>query len=96
MIVVHVEVKVNPPDRAAFLEQAASDTTRSRQFAGNLAFAWSEDLSAAGTYVLYEEWESVEHFDAYKNSDEFKVSGGKLFPLFSGEPKTAYYTATRS
>lgn len=93
MIVIHVQAKINPENRATFLDQIRHDSLVSRQFAGCARWSWAEDVSEANRFVLYEEWESSEAFSAYRDSEHFKQTGAAMFPLIDGQPITAYYQA---
>ena len=94
MIVVHIQTKVKPENRAVFLQQAQQDAEMARGFEGCLKMLWSEDVEDPNSFTLYEEWETPSAFDAFKSSPAFEASGKVLFPLFAAPPKTAYYTAS--
>ncbi|MCC7448579.1 MAG: antibiotic biosynthesis monooxygenase [Anaerolineae bacterium] len=93
MIVIRVQAKVAPDKREEFLEQVQRDVRISRQFKGCVAFDWSQDLLEPDTFALYEEWESSEAFNNFKNSEHFKQTGGAIMPLLTQEPKSGYYQA---
>ncbi len=95
MIVIHVQTKVKADKRTEFIQQIQHDTEVSRKFAGCVQWGWSEDVSQKNTFALYEEWDTAEAFDAYKQSDHFKQINGALMPLLAEEPQSAYYTANK-
>ena len=93
MIVIHVQTKVKADKRQEFLAEVKKDLETSRAFKGCVQFGWGEDVTQPNTFTLYEEWESAEAFNAYKDSDYFKQVGNVVMPLFAEEPQSAYYTA---
>lgn len=92
MILVRINLKVKSESHGQFAKVMRENIQKSREFAGCQSF----DLlshNQANSYMLYQEWESQEAFDAFRNSDYFKQSGGELFPLLDGNPDAAYYQA---
>lgn len=93
MIVIYVQAKVKSDKRNEFLTNVEKDLTTSRAFPGCLQFGWNEEVTQPNTFLLYEEWDSLEAFNAYKDSDHFRQVGSALMPLLAEPPKSAYYTA---
>src|SRR5689334_1893490 len=91
MIVVRVAMNIKPSDLSNFVAACQDNVTESRKFDGCLKFEVFEDMGNENRLFLYEEWASLQHFDAYRHSDYFKASGAVLFPMIDGAPDTAYY-----
>ena len=94
MMVIRVGLKIQPEHKQTFLDHVKETTAISRKFDGCQRFAVYKDVLEDNCYLLYEEWDSLENFDAYRNSEHFKHSGEILFPLFDGEPDSSYFKAT--
>lgn len=93
MMVIRVKVQVKPENRAKFIQTMQESIHVSMEFDGCLHFNLYEDIADENTLLLYEEWETQGHFDAYKSSKHFRESGKVLFPLMNGKPDSAYYQA---
>lgn len=94
MIVIRVLIDLQPEHREAFLAFMNDSITVSNNFDGCLKYQLYQDVQAENTYLLYEEWESQAHFDAYRQSEHMAESGRVLFPMMAGKPDSAYYNAT--
>lgn len=93
MIVVHVAVQIKPEQKTAFLDHFTQEISETIHLDGCNKFTLYADTQRDNRYILYEEWESVEAFNTYKNSPLFKQSGEVLFPMFDGAPDSIYYDA---
>lgn len=93
MIVIHVQVQVKADQAAEFAAIARRDMLTGTAFAGCHTYQWSENLATPHAYILYEEWETREAFDTFKQSDYFKNMGAVLMPLLDGAPGSQYYDA---
>ncbi len=93
MVVVRVCLNVKAENIANLREVLASDVTETSAFEGCLRYDVYQDIRDEKGFILYEEWENQQQFDAYKESDYFKEIGGKIFPLLDGDPDSAYYEA---
>ena len=93
MIVIRVLLKVKPEEKQNFVSIFKTHVTDSRKFDGCVQYGIFEDIQDDHTYILYEEWETRQNFDHYRNSDYFKQSGEKIFPMIEGSPTSAYFTA---
>lgn len=94
MIVIRVVMNVQPEYKGRFLELLSQEAKEVRQLEGCVRFNIFEDVSRENTLLLYEEWQTLESFDAYRTSAAFKETGQQLFPLIDGKPDSAYYSAT--
>ena len=93
MLVIRVELKVKPEEKTNFVEFVKGHNAESKEFEGCLWFETYRSLSQEDTFVIYEEWQSQETFDVYKNSDLFKRSMQTFGAMFAGPPNSAYYSA---
>lgn len=95
MIVVRIMLKVKPELQTQFAAAMRANIDESRKFEGCQNFDIFSHNQEANSYLLFQEWESQDCFDAFRNSDYFKESGGELFPLLDGNPDAAYYQSSR-
>jgi len=93
MIVIRVALTVKPGHDKAFVAAMDLDAKRTRELDGCARFALYKDTAAPHAYLLYEEWESMKAFDAYRTSKRFQDAGRMLFPMMAGKPDSAYYEA---
>jgi quinol monooxygenase YgiN len=93
MIIIRVTMSVQAENREKFLELLNQEAKEVRQLEGCVRFTIFEDVSSEKALLLYEEWESLAAFDAYRTSEAFKETGQQLFPLMDGKPDSAYYSA---
>lgn len=92
MHIIRVVIQVKPESREAFREIAKHEFEQVPQrFEGCLRFAYWDSIVNPGEAMIYEEWQTAEAFDRYRNSDYFKELGSKLFPMLAGKPDAAYY-----
>jgi quinol monooxygenase YgiN len=93
MIVIRVQMQVQPERKMEFLELLGQEALKVRALEGCLKFDMFEQVSEDNTLLLYEEWQTLGQFDAYRTSDMFKQNGQKLFAMMAGKPDSAYYSA---
>jgi quinol monooxygenase YgiN len=93
MIIIRVAMNVQPENKEKFLGFLEQEALSVRGLAGCLKFNIFEDVSSEKSLLLYEEWQSLEAFNAYRTSEAFKETGQQLFPLMDGKPDSAYYSA---
>ncbi|MBC7809909.1 MAG: antibiotic biosynthesis monooxygenase [Burkholderiales bacterium] len=93
MMVIYVQCKVLAEKREEFMEQALSQLNDASA-PGCIRYSWMETLNERNTFTLYEEWSSLEAFNAYTSSERFKQMSGHMFPLMAEPPVSNYYTAT--
>jgi quinol monooxygenase YgiN len=93
MIVIRVQMNVQPEMREQFLELLGQEALNVRGLEGCVCFEVFRHLHEENTLLLYEEWQTQDAFDVYRTSDAFKENGQKLFPMMSGQPDSAYYSA---
>lgn len=95
MMVIRILIPVKPETKADFIAAMHESVPISSAFEGCLHFALYENTSDENALLLYEEWETQEHFDAYRNSEHFQESGKVLFSLMDGTPDSAYFNAEK-
>ena len=91
MIIIRVLLVVSPASLEAFREHAADEGKSASALPGCVHYRFFEAVGEPGTVLLYEEWETLEAFEAYKASSAFKANAEKLFPMLAGKPDSAYF-----
>jgi quinol monooxygenase YgiN len=84
MIIVVGSLSFDPADRADVLASLAEVTEASRQDAGCLEYAWSEDVEAPNTFRFFECWESQELLDAHLAAPHEAVFGERNLRRLTG------------
>lgn len=95
MIVVRVCINAQTEHINTLRTILAGDILETSKFDGCTRFDVYQDIQDESGFILYEEWDNQQSFDAYRESDYFKEIGGKLFPLLEGTPDSAYYEAEK-
>ena len=94
MIIIRVNVTVQPEKRSAFVAQIKQEMVDvKQQFVGCERFGLYEDVMDENGFLLYEEWQTLANFKAYQASDYFQENGKKLFPMMAGKPDSDYFEA---
>lgn len=94
MHIIRVLVNVKPEERQAFITHLNQEAVAvKQQFKGCDIFSLFVDASTENSFLLYEEWQTQEHFSAYRSSDLFKQNGAVLFPMMADKPDSAYFSA---
>ncbi|MFK7802042.1 MAG: putative quinol monooxygenase [Anaerolineae bacterium] len=94
MHIIRVLLTVKPEEKEAFITHLNQEAAAVKQnFSGCEKFGLFIDATDENGFLLYEEWESQQHFNAYRESDLFKQNGAKLFPMMAGKPDSAYFSA---
>ncbi|MCB0032889.1 MAG: antibiotic biosynthesis monooxygenase [Anaerolineales bacterium] len=93
MVVIRVQVTVKPEEQTNFVAHLTQEAAEVQTWPGCKQFQLYQDVTAEHRYLLYEEWESLESFDHYRHSEQFKTNGAKLFPMMADKPNSAYFTA---
>lgn len=78
MLVVAGVVKIDPDKRDEAIAAAVAMMRESREEPGCLSYAFSADLEDAGTFRIFEEWESQEALDAHFASPHMKSFQGVM------------------
>ncbi len=94
MIVIRVAVEVKPEKADAFVDHLQQEMADVKQFAGCERFHLYTDVQDANKFLLYEEWETAENFQAYRTSEFFAENSKKLHGMMVGEPDSAYFEAS--
>lgn len=93
MIIIRVAMNVQAENKEKFLGLLGQEAKDVRRLEGCVKFNIFEDVGDENALLLYEEWQTLESFNAYRNSQAFKETGQHLFPLIDGKPDSAYYSA---
>ncbi|TBR41770.1 antibiotic biosynthesis monooxygenase [Marinomonas agarivorans] len=93
MIVIRVRLNVSPEHETQFVNNVQSEVENNKTLAGCLTYSLYKDMSQDNHFLIYEEWDSMASFDAYKNSDGFRTIMAALGPLLAGKPDSMYFDA---
>src|SRR5258708_22709240 len=93
MLIVHILFTVKPTEHATLQQIMQECIALAGSMPGCRTYGFFADQSKTNAYLLYEEWENKENFDAYKASSVFKEVGNKLTPLLAGAPASTYFLA---
>jgi quinol monooxygenase YgiN len=91
MILIRIKLKVDPLNKEALVSYLKSEVESNKTLAGCLAYTLYQDVSEPDELLLYEEWESMDVFNDYKDSETFGEIMAKVFPLLKGKPDSAYF-----
>ncbi len=93
MIIIRVQMQVQPEYKSKFLALLGQEAQEVRRLQGCSRFDIFKHSSEENTLLLYEEWQTLGAFDAYRTSEAFRQNGEKLFSMMAGKPDSAYYSA---
>jgi quinol monooxygenase YgiN len=62
-----------------------------KSFAGCLMVGVYRDIADEFTFLLYEEWDTNENFDAYRQSSLFQAEREKILPWLIAKPDAAHF-----
>ena len=93
MIVIRIKLKVDPSNKETLVSYLKAEVESNKILAGCLAYTLYQDISEPDELLLYEEWESMDVFNDYKNSEAFGEIMAKVFPLLQGKPDSAHFDA---
>ena len=77
---------IEPSEREAFLEFARGMVAIERSTPGCLSFDIYEDIGAANTFLLVEQWEDEASLEAHTETDEYAEYDDTLNSFVTGEP----------
>lgn len=95
MIVIRIRLKVNQENEVAFVKFLQDEAQKNKTLAGCLTYSLYKNVSEDNAFLLYEEWDSMESFELYKNSEAFHQIMATLSPLLAGKPDSAHYDSVK-
>ncbi len=95
MLVVRVIMQAKANKHQALIDVMAKDTEMSQKYDGCEQFTLLQDTADPSKFILYEEWDTAEHFNTYQQSDYLEGQRQLIFPLLAGEPDSAYYQSEK-
>ena len=95
MIVIRIRLSVNSENETAFVQYLQEEAQKNKTLAGCLDYTLYKDLSKDNAFLLYEEWDTMEAFELYKDSKAFHQIMATLSPLLAGKPDSAHYEAVK-
>ncbi len=78
MLVVAGTISIDPANQDAAIAAAREVAEETHKESGNISYAFSSDLSEAGVFHVFEEWESQEALDAHFQSPHMAKFQGAL------------------
>ncbi|MCL1125690.1 putative quinol monooxygenase [Shewanella surugensis] len=93
MIVIRIRLKVDEANQEELLSYFNAEVQRNKTLEGCITYTLYQDVSECNDFILYEEWESIDTFNRYKNSVAFSKMMTRLKPLLAGVPDSVYYDA---
>ena len=91
MKVSRVVVSVKPECLVSFCAFMREKSAEIMEFSGCLMIGVYRDISDEFTFLIYEEWDSVESFAAYRKSVQFYDESQKIFPLLIGKADSTHF-----
>lgn len=86
MIMITGKFDIDPAQRAAFLGFAQDWVAHERGQAGCLGFNIYEDVSAANSFLMLEQWDDEDALDAAAESESSEANEERLNSFIVGEP----------
>lgn len=86
MIIAIVDFDVAPADRDEALAVLREDALLARDLPGNLSYRAFTNVGSNSHVGIMHEWETLEDFTAYTESDTFARIGRKLRPRMTSAP----------
>ncbi len=93
-VTVLLELRIKPESVTEAAEVVRRELVKTRAFAGNLAIDVLVDEDDEAHWIIYESWESVEHYEAYRS---FRAGEGQITdlpPLLACPPVKTRYTTS--
>lgn len=91
MIVIRIRLKASQENEEALVNYLKGEVQKNKTLAGCLTYSLYKDLSEANALLIYEEWDCMESFESYKNSEGFREIMKALSPLLAGRPDSAHF-----
>ncbi|MBB3111237.1 quinol monooxygenase YgiN [Paenibacillus phyllosphaerae] len=83
MIIIHAELKINPEQRSAFLEQARAAVAETRKEEGNISYSYYESVEEPNTFMFVEQWKDKPAVDFHSGSAHFLAFIGAIRPMLT-------------
>lgn len=94
MVLICVSVRAKEGVVSAFERTLGDVVDDARQTRGCTKYEWYRAPDAGQRYVIYGEFDSREHFEAYLNSAVVQRIGEELIPLLAAKPEFKHYEAS--
>jgi quinol monooxygenase YgiN len=93
VIVVHVDVFAQVPQRDAVREAMRAAQSAAREQAGCISFAFAETLDDPGHFVAVESWRDSTALDAHFRTPSFRDYQAAVTPLLVRDSEMRIYSA---
>ena len=94
MVLFHVSVTAKEEAVSAFERSLRGVVDDARQTTGCVKYEWYRRPDSRQGYVIYGEFDTKEHFEAYLNPAVVQRIGVELMPLLAAEPEFKHYEAS--
>ena len=92
MVLEIAEFDIRPGDEAAFVAGYRGVVGVLRESPGLLSVRMTRGIETPSRFVLLAEWESLEHHQAFRDSERFAVWRGGIGQYFAGPPRVEHVT----
>lgn len=92
MIILKAELTIHTEEKERFLEHMQTLIAESRQEVGCLSFGCYEDVSARGTFLILQEWESWDALNLHESSAHLAHFKVQVRPMIASRDAARVYT----
>jgi heme-degrading monooxygenase HmoA len=92
MVLEVAQFDIRPGSEAAFVAGYRSVVGAVAESPGLLSLRMTQGVETPTRFVLLAEWESVEHHQAFRDSDRFVTWRGGIGQYFAGPPQVEHVT----
>ena len=93
MLVVHATLPILPEKRDEFLGAVGGLIEETNKEPGVRSYAHYESVATPHTFLMFEEYDDEDAFNAHLGSPHFQAAGGALGGWLSGPPKIVKHEA---
>lgn len=93
MLVVHATLPILPEKRDEFLAGAAGLVAETNKEPGVRSYTLYESVDTPNTFLMFEEYDDEDAFNAHLGSPHFQAAGGALAGWLAGPPKIIKHQA---
>jgi quinol monooxygenase YgiN len=91
MLMLTSRFSIDPMMRGAYMLFAKGMVSRTRSQEGCIGFGIFEDITAPDTFIMLEQWQSVELFEKYTSGPNFLHDDEVLMTFMVGQPNYDEY-----
>lgn len=91
MVIIIVKALVRQENISLFEERLVSVSNAALQLEGCNMYEWYKDPQEEGSYTIFGEFQSLNHFRAYKKSPVVEMIVNQVIPLTIVKPKFKHF-----